>query len=140
MISIESFSGDYFFLSNFAFSPIMWGSYEYRTVEHAFQAAKTNDPLSQSLIRQAPTPQAAKSLGRRVELRLNWEESKVPVMYDLLRRKFDRKEQRALLEATDDALLVEGNTWGDRIWGVSGSVGHNMLGRLLMLVREENRL
>ena len=35
--------------------------------------------------------------------------------------------------------LVEGNTWGDRFWGVCGGVGLNWLGRLLMQVRDEVR-
>jgi predicted NAD-dependent protein-ADP-ribosyltransferase YbiA (DUF1768 family) len=30
-------------------------------------------------------------------------------------------------------------TWGDRFWGVCNGVGENMLGKLLMQVREELR-
>ena len=33
--------------------------------------------------------------------------------------------------------LVEGNTWGDRYWGVYNGQGKNWLGRLLMQVRGE---
>ena len=38
---------------------------------------------------------------------------------------------------TGDQPLIEGNTWGDRFWGVCGGTGMNHLGRLLMEVREE---
>lgn len=41
--------------------------------------------------------------------------------------------------ATDDAELVEGNTWGDRYWGVVDGVGENRLGKLLMERRAELR-
>ena len=45
-----------------------------------------------------------------------------------------------MLIATGDAVLIEGNTWGDRFWGMvrndSGMwVGENWLGRLLTLQR-----
>ena len=38
---------------------------------------------------------------------------------------------------TGDAILIEGNTWGDTYWGVCDGVGENRLGKLLMEVREE---
>ena len=38
---------------------------------------------------------------------------------------------------TGDAMLIEGNTWGDRIWGQVNGVGENNLGKILMRIREE---
>ena len=52
------------------------------------------------------------------------------------RRATDRY---AKLLATGDAQLEEGNTWGDRIWGVYQGQGDNRLGKILMKVREELR-
>jgi hypothetical protein len=46
---------------------------------------------------------------------------------------------RARLLATGDAYLEEGNDWGDRVWGVSGGIGENRLGRILTQVRAELR-
>jgi predicted NAD-dependent protein-ADP-ribosyltransferase YbiA (DUF1768 family) len=60
-------------------------------------------------------------------------------MRDLLRQKFAHPELRRLLLATGDAELVEGNTWGDRFWGVCAGRGQNHLGRLLMAIRAEIR-
>ena len=42
------------------------------------------------------------------------------------------------LVATGDAILQEGNTWGDTFWGIDlrTGKGENWLGRLLMLARE----
>jgi predicted NAD-dependent protein-ADP-ribosyltransferase YbiA (DUF1768 family) len=58
-------------------------------------------------------------------------------MLDALRDKFSDPELRAKLLATGDEFLVEGNHWGDTYWGVCNGKGRNMLGSLLMKVREE---
>ena len=42
-----------------------------------------------------------------------------------------------MLLATGEEYLVEGNTWGDKYWGVCGGIGLNHLGKLLMQVRDE---
>ena len=107
----------------------------YPSVEHAFQAAKTLDPLARELIRTAPTPKEAKRLGRAVDLRLDWEDVKVDVMRGLLVWKFLQEPYRSLLLSTGDEELVEGNFWRDQFWGKCDGVGENRLGRLLMEVR-----
>ena len=62
------------------------------------------------------------------------------VMRGLLARKFaPGTELAARLLATGDAQLVEGNTWGDRFWGVCRGQGRNQLGQLLMERRDQLR-
>jgi predicted NAD-dependent protein-ADP-ribosyltransferase YbiA (DUF1768 family) len=56
-------------------------------------------------------------------------------MRQVLVRKFSHPELRAALLSTGDALLVEGNHWGDIFWGVCRGEGENWLGRLLMALR-----
>ena len=56
-------------------------------------------------------------------------------MWKLLKTKFKNPELRALLRGTGDAPLIEGNTWGDTFWGVCGTKGSNVLGQLLMKLR-----
>ena len=41
------------------------------------------------------------------------------------------------LVETGTEELVEGNDWGDTYWGVCKGTGKNMLGKILMEVREE---
>ena len=61
-------------------------------------------------------------------------------MRSLLAQKFRLGQPLGLrLIATGDAELVEGNTWGDRYWGVVDGVGENRLGELLMDRRAELR-
>ena len=136
-MSIDRFEGPCFFLSNFHASSVVWEGDIYPTVEHAFQAAKTQDPVERRRVRLASTPAEAKRLGRRVCLRADWESAKLGVMEALLRQKFFDPELAEALRATAPHDLVEGNTWNDRFWGVCRDKGQNHLGRLLMKVRAE---
>jgi ribA/ribD-fused uncharacterized protein len=111
----------------------------YPTVEHAYQAGKTLDLEARRRVRETETPAEAKRLGRTLEVRPDWEEIKLRLMRGLLRLKFQLPHLRAMLEATEDAPLVEENWWGDRFWGVCRDQGENWLGRLLMEIRDEIR-
>jgi ribA/ribD-fused uncharacterized protein len=134
---IETFAGQHRFLSNFFPSAIVYEGILYLTVEHAFQAQKSLELGVRQWIADAATPSAAKARGRGVTLRTDWEAVKFDVMKALLAYKFRDPTLRAKLLATGDAALVEGNTWGDRVWGVYRGIGQNHLGRLLMEVRSE---
>lgn len=135
---INCFDGKYMFLSNFYESPIKDDQgIEYPTVEHYFQAAKTLDENERRMIAAAATPGQAKRMGRAVTLRSDWEAVKSYYMELGLRLKFQNPDLAAKLIATGDEELIEGNTWGDRIWGVYNGEGENRLGKLLMKIRDE---
>ena len=136
---IDRFRGEYAFLSNFHRAPFHWRGNEWPTAEAAFAASKTHDEHEQERIRTAPSPAQAKRLGRRVDLRPDWERVKDDVMLSILLAKFAVPALRNVLLATGDAELVEGNTWGDAYWGVCGGRGKNQLGRTLMRVRDDIR-
>ena len=137
---IDKFEGEYAFLSNFYLSKINDSYLDYPTVEHYFQAAKTLDLEKRAEIAAADTPGQAKRLGRKVALRPDWEEVKDQVMLEALRKKFSDDKLRSMLLATGEEYLIEGNTWGDKYWGVCGGIGLNHLGKLLMQVREEIKI
>lgn len=136
-VVIASFTGQYRFLSNFYPCEIR-SDQIYPSVEHAYQAFKTFDPAQRAEIANALTPGQAKRLGQKVTLRKGWDEEKLMVMKQLLAEKFDVGSELAQrLLATGDAELVEGNTWGDKFWGVYNGQGYNHLGVLLMARRTE---
>ena len=137
MAVIDSFSGKYWFLSNFYPCEIVYDGINYPTIEHAYQAAKTLDKVTRLRIAALDRPDQAKKIGKTIELRDDWEEVKVCVMYDLLKLKFSQDKFRKLLLETGDNQLIEGNTWGDQFWGVASGIGLNALGKLLMKVRED---
>lgn len=136
-MTIDKFSGQHSFMSNFYFSTVKYKGEVYKTVEHAFQAAKTANDEERKHVQGAGTPGEAKKRGRKVELRSDWEEVKDDVMLELLRIKFSSEDMRDKLLATGTAKLIEGNHWGDQYWGVCRGKGKNRLGQLLMKVRTE---
>jgi ribA/ribD-fused uncharacterized protein len=137
-MKIDLFSGKYRFLSNFYPCNVEFEGRTYPSTENAYQAAKTPDVYTRNEF-VAMSASQAKKFGRRIRIRSDWESVKVGIMLDLLRKKFARGAIRDQLIATGDAELIEGNHWGDRFWGVCNGVGENMLGKLLMQVREELR-
>lgn len=140
MTVIDSFRNEYRFLSNFYPSPIVCPIGSAQTAEHAYQALKANRPADAEIVLAAPTPGAAKRAGRKIAIREDWEAVKLAVMRDVLALKFAHGSQLAqLLLWTSDALLVEGNTWGDQYWGAVDGFGQNWLGHLLMARRAELR-
>lgn len=134
---IDRFDGEYAFLSNYSTSPFRIDYILFPTMEHYFQANKADNQNDYLHIAYAPTPGEAKRLGRKIQLRPDWEKIKDKVMLTGLRKKFADPELRSLLLSTGDEELIEGNYWGDTYWGVCNGVGQNKLGQLLMQVREE---
>lgn len=136
-MKIDSFKGDYAFLSNFYPCRILVDGYVYPSVEHAYQASKTVDPTERAHICAAKDPAEAKRRGRKVHLQPRWDEIRLQVMLTLLRQKFEDPRLRHMLAATGDAELEEGNWWGDAFWGTVRGAGENWLGQLLMHIRNE---
>jgi ribA/ribD-fused uncharacterized protein len=135
---IGVFRGDHAFLSNFHDTPVVLDGDWWPTAEHAFQGAKTTDPQWRERIRAADGPSEAKRLGRRAPLVAGWDDLRHQTMRDVLSAKFSQHEPLAhRLLTTGDAHLEEGNTWGDTVWGTVDGVGWNLLGHLLMWVRDE---
>lgn len=135
MNKIERFTGDYAFLSNFHPSIVFLDGHMYPTVENAFQAAKCLHEEDRAQFATL-TPGQAKRLGRKVEMRPDWNSARLDVMHDLVLQKFkNHAELQEKLLDTNDATLVEGNQWHDTFWGVCNGVGQNNLGQILMNVR-----
>lgn len=137
---IDSFQGDYRFLSNFYPAWVIVTGIQYPTSEHAYQASKTLNLEQRVLISQLPSPGQAKRAGQALDLRPDWESIKLDRMQDIVELKFlYHPDLMAKLMDTGDAVLVEGNTWGDTFWGQVDGVGENHLGRILMTIRSDFR-
>ena len=160
-MTIEHFTGDERWLSNFWLCDIDFEGVTYPSTEHAYMASKTLDPIERAAILACDTCAKARRLGQSVTLRPGWElpyvsyegwssdegmimphPLKVEMMWRHVRKKFFRHEELGdRLLATGDHHLVENSSrWNDRFWGVSNGRGQNNLGRVLMTVREELRI
>ena len=141
-VSFYSTSDEYGEFSNFAPYPISIDGEIWNTSEHYFQAQKFENKAYQIKIRKANSPMLAARLGRdrKQKLRKNWESVKVGVMRVAVLAKFTQHEDlRLLLLSTGDKKLVE-HTQNDDYWGDGGDgSGKNILGSILMQVRETLR-
>ncbi len=137
---IARFFGQYRWLSNFWLVDVVLDGITYPSVENAYQAAKCLYEEDRERFRTC-APGYAKKLGRKIVIRDDWMDIRVTVMRALLAQKFtpDTELAKSLLD-TGDRELVEGNTWGDRFWGVCYGQGENVLGKLLMEIRAELRV
>ena len=140
--AIMSFRGEYSFLSNFYEGKVFtYKGLKFNNTEAPFHAEKCWSRAKEfEMIR----PLQSKRLGRRVLMRRDWEQIKDRVMYDVCYAKFTQDPVlKAKLLATGNRELVEGNTHGDRCWGMTCSngvwIGENRLGKVLMKLRDDLR-
>ena len=128
--------------SNFASFGIKLDGKSWPTTEHYFQAQKFSDKKDRDEIRKAKSPHLAAQMGRdrKRKLRKDWEALKLNAMRRALEAKFTQHDElRQLLLSTGTAKLVE-HTANDAFWGDGGDgLGKNMLGLLLMELREKLR-
>lgn len=140
VINFYSVNDKYGELSNFALFPIQLKGKTWPTSEHYFQAQKFAGMDHEYKIRKASSPMKAAKLGRMrsVPIRKNWNNIKDNIMYNALKAKFTQyPELKELLINTGDKKLVE-HTVNDHYWGDGGDgSGKNMLGKLLMKLRDE---
>lgn len=136
-MDISGFQGEYRFLSNFWPCDIIIVGVPYKNVEAAYQASKT---INMNMRKQFSClgPKEAKHEGRLLPLRGNWDDVlKIECMELCLRAKFAIPHLKDLLISTASRELIEANNWGDQFWGVSRGSGRNILGKLLMGLRDE---
>lgn len=142
MSIIDSFRGEFLFLSNFYEIPVVYEGYCYRSAEHAFQAMKATNEKDRQYVADAIDPKDAKYRGREIECRPDWNAIKIDEMGKIVYCKFSQNLTMAdKLIATGDAVLIEGNWWRDDYWGMvrdpqGNWQGENYLGRILMAVRK----
>ena len=142
-ILFSSKSRDYNFLSNFYPVEISYKGHKYPSVEHAFQAAKTDNEneKKQFYVKEEGgaglTALEAKRAGKKVTLRKDWENVKLDVLNTLLSLKFfpavNKNKASELFEKLDSNLLYEATGY-DEFYGVNPKTlkGTNALGELLM--------
>ena len=141
---IGKFDSEHNFLSNFSPSPIIVNGLKCPTVEHAYQIYRTKPEAGQDRedILALP-PGKAKKKAHLVPQNPTFERRKVAIMRQALQKKFSIPELRTQLLATGEETLVEGNWWHDNCWGdchcpkCFNTEGQNMLGKLLMELREK---
>lgn len=139
---IKTFRDENRFLSNFYPALVTFEGKEYRSVEHAYVAAKTTSESLRFEIQSCPTSGQVKAFGRTLQVRPDWDRIKLGVMKDLVTQKFQHPDLLEMLMDTYPQYIVEGNVWHDNFWGSCmcnncGDKGKNNLGKILMHIREK---
>ena len=132
--------------SNLYRRPILFEGRRYQTAEHAYQSGKPKKEAVREWILSAPTPALVAMAAHGLytwEVVSNWSTIKTERMRAVLRAKFTQHSDLGeLLLSTENTRLVEAgrvNNAINRFWGKVNGKGHNMLGLLLMDIREELR-
>lgn len=134
---IRHFRDENIFLSNFYDAPVLYNGLKYKNAESAYQAQKCPERAGEFC---GLSGKEAKSLGKRMPLREDWNDIKYNIMYEIVKAKFTQNiDLKVKLIATKNFALIEGNTWGDTYWGVDLKTnrGENKLGEILMKIRSE---
>lgn len=131
-------------LSNLYRCPVVFESELFPSAEHAYQAGKPRKEAVRKWILSAPSPSLVAMAAHGLytwDVAPGWSQTKFERMRRVLQAKFSQNiELRDLLLGTGDARLVESATVDNlvnRTWGEVNGKGRNMLGVLLMAVREE---
>jgi N-glycosidase YbiA len=130
-LSVLKLRGNHRFL-NFSSHRVLW---RYRSSEHLFQALKARSRRDHDYVRAARNAHVAKSRGREIKLRKDWEEIKLAAMVASLLLKFlAHPKLRKELMATHPVEIEEAR--GDPEWGIGrDGKGKNLMGQSLMIVR-----
>lgn len=149
-------------------TPLLYDNKQYKTSEHLYHASKyLHDDENHinlkyaDIIRTSKTPYMAKILANKMIMyqypwqkklneiimnytntsqNENWEEQKIATMYNILIIKFTQDLHcKKVLLSTGNKYLIE-NSKRDSFWGIGkDGKGKNMLGELLVKVREDIR-
>ena len=138
---IKEFQKEYRWLSNFWPCTIILDNRQYKSVEHAYMSAKSDDPLWKDTCEVVTSPGQIKRMSKGLVLKKDWNSIKIDVMRECLKQKFSdsNPELKTKLINTADLHIQEGNTWGDKFWGIDlrSGKGLNHLGSLLMQIRKD---
>lgn len=136
-IKFYSHNSAHAYLSNFWYAPMTIEGQHWPTVEHYYQAQKTHNQEEKEIIRFSSSPLEAKRLGKKCQMRPDWDSVKDYIMMRVVLFKFLQHPEllRQLLE-TGDAQLIEDSPT-DYYWGCGADgTGKNQLGETLMLIRK----
>ena len=136
MESINSFTKEYQFLSNTYNSPIEIDGISYTNAESAFWAQRVKDSRARNKFSRL-SGNKARAKAIKAEPVEDWDENINHYMEKVLKVKFSDPKMKKLLSNTKGCKLINTNTYRDDYWGVYMGKGKNVLGKLLMKIRDQ---
>ena len=114
------------------------GGMTWKSVDHFVFANRAIKEGDREAVRLAETPVGARNVSKEIRWRPDWKEADAENMEAAVEAKFMQNVDlgRRLL-CTRDTELIHENRWGDKLWGICNGEGENLLGKLLMEIREK---
>lgn len=140
--AINQFKGDYTFLGNRFPCRFNWRGLAYGSAEAAFQSSKCVGESERKVFASCSADTAAQK-GKDLVSYTGWEEEQLDIMESILQAKFGQNPaMMKKLADTGKSILINGNSKHETYWGVDlySWEGENNLGKLLMKIREKERL
>ena len=148
-VTIHKVAEPWGIFGNFARTPIVIDEVMFKTSEQLFQLMKFKDKEPVLAVYNANNPKMTAKHWEKTHRRSDWGQMVVDAMKFCLTKKFEQSEDfRAELERSRGKLIVEDqtsftkktpDTWGVKLQG-DNFVGPNLLGRLLMELRDNGKL
>ena len=147
-IAIHKIGEEWGILSNFAHTPIEYQGVTYKSSEQLFQMMKFTDNTVREAVFNAPNPKMTAKHYEK-DCRPDWGMMIADAMKLCLLLKYQQCDEfRRILESTSGKFIVEDQTTFRKkhadTWGVKREgeffVGPNLLGRLLMELRDNPHL
>lgn len=135
---IYGFEGEYSFLRNDYPSEVCFDEIAYHNADIAYHAQKLGDREEKLKFSKLGLEEANKLI-ENMQLPPEWNDTRVEIMYSIIKSKFAMSERlRYLLLATTNSILINANNNSDTFWGVDAQTGEgkNYLGLILMKVRK----
>lgn len=148
-VTIHKVAEPWGIFGNFARTPIVIDEVMFKTSEQLFQLMKFKDKEPVLAVYNANNPKMTTKHWEKTHRRSDWGQMVVDAMKFCLTKKFEQSEDfRAELERSRGKFIVEDqtsftkktpDTWGVKLQG-DNFVGPNLLGRLLMELRDNGKL
>lgn len=140
MDRILFYGGSWYSFSSFSSFIVRWRDTDWATSEHAYQAAKFDDPAIIAQIKNARSAYDAKIIAHTYEhMKIpHWHQVKLKIMEEIVRAKLAQHPyiRRKLLETGDREIIEDSPT--DSFWGRGHDWrGDNHLGKIWMNLRQE---
>lgn len=137
---VTFFEKEYYMLSNWSAHSIVVDEVEYKTVDHAYHAAKFDDPKIKLKVSEANSPLTAKKVANdflHLQKQLT-QEDKIELMKKLnILKANQHKEVRDALIKSGDAEIIEDSPFDD-FWGIGANgKGRNEMGKIWMEIRAQ---
>ena len=135
---IIGFKDEYSFLSNFYNHTVKVNGLFYRNNVAAYIAQLyTNKQQQRYFTKLLPSAAIRLHESTHVDIPADWDSKKEQIMYNICKNKFSSVKMRELLLSTGDKELVNESNFANEYWGTKDGKGENVLGKILMRLRQE---